>query len=187
MYAGRRFRTPPRTLIITYFKDEVKLLPGNGIAVYTAIHAIFPVGKTERLLKLRLGRGDAPWILAFDYIAYRLGKLEMLPLYKLSVTDDIHRNARIDIPDHVKIEVDHAVDLDYIFAAELGTVGILDYRDGTVKLIEVQNIVKLHTASCGNMVEHYTVCYRIDYHFTTALSHTSSSRRSISAILMYLP
>ena len=133
--------------------------------------------------KLLLDGCYASGVFTLDDVYYPLGKAELFLLNGHAVTDNVDRYAGINISKHVKVKVDKAVDLYYVFLAQFLADAVFDYSHGAVQLFKPEHLIEIHALSGLYMVDNDTVFYRIYGHFYTSIP----SILSISAILIYFP
>jgi len=154
---------------------------GLGVAVDAAVLALFGVGETEDVRDFLLGRRDAARVFAAQDVRERFGQLNVLFLDTHTVTDDVDRDVRAHIAQHVQVKVDRGVDLDDVLFAHLGGVGVFDDGNLAVEIAQVQHVVDAHGLAGRDVVDDNTVLDGINVH-----TLTSSSLR-MSAMRMYLP
>ena len=140
------------------------LVFGLGLAVQAAVGARALFGQCEDLRQLLLNGGDAAGILAADDVGDALGQLELALFGALAVLDDVDGDAGVDVADHVPVEVQDAVDLDDILAAELAADDVFEQRHGAVELVEAEDVVELHRLAGGDVVDNDTVGNSVDDH-----------------------
>ena len=140
------------------------LVFGLGLAVQAAVGARALFGQCEDLRQLLLNGGDAAGILAADDVGDALGQLELALFDALAVLDDVDGDAGVDVTDHVPVEVQDAVDLDDILAAELAADDVFEQRHGAVELVKTEDVVELHRLAGGDVVDNDTVGNSVDDH-----------------------
>ena len=114
--------------------------------------------KIKHLINFLLHTGDTARIFAANHAAQRFGQCELLALDDFAVLNHADRDAVVDIAQHVEVYVDDVEHFEYIFLAHLAAVGVFDDGDRALQLGQAQNIVNLHGAPGGDMVEHDAVC-----------------------------
>lgn len=160
------------------------LLPlGFGLTVEAAVGALFTVGEREDLRQFLLDGGDAARVFAADDVPDPLRQLQLALFHALAVLDDVDGDAGVDVADHVPVEVQDAVDLDDILAAELAADDVFEQRHGAVELVEAEDVVQVHRLAGGDMVNDNTVGNRINNH-VVALPYSIPSSLRISAMRM---
>jgi len=154
---------------------------GLCLTVNAAINAIFRVGKLETLGQLLLHGCDAAWILAGNNAVKLSRKFELTLLYNFAVLNQIDGDTGIKVAENIKVEVDKSVDLDNILFAGFAALCVLDDRNSAIELIEVKELIQLHTRAGLDVVNYIAVSDRIDIHYSTSKSIM------IRAIRIYLP
>jgi len=102
--------------------------------------------------------------------------------HKLTVADDVDGGIGIDQADDVKVDIQIlGVDLDDILCAHFTRMCIGDQCNGTIQIVQLQEIVDLHALAGFDVVDDDAVLNGINIHYSI-----SKSLR-ISAIRMYLP
>ena len=121
-------------------------------AVDAAVNLVDGVGEAEFVYQFLLGGGDAAGILAADDAADTLGKGQVFPLCQLAVLNDVDGDAGIDIGQNVEVQVDDLGHLDDVLAAHLFAFRILNHGNGAVQIVQLQDLIDLHAAACGDVV-----------------------------------
>ena len=100
-----------------------------------------------------LDGSDASGVAAFDDVFDLFGKYQYLLLYDLTIFDDIDGDVMVDKAENVEVEhVDIAFYLQNVLFAHLIAAGVLDDRNGTVKLVQLQIMINSHGLSSFDMV-----------------------------------
>ena len=134
------------------------------------------------MIKLLLNCCDATGILTLDDVSKSLGHLNSTFFAQFAISDDVYCNTRVNITDNIKVYVNISVYFDDILLAHLAAVNILYNSNGAVKLVKSEQFVKLHAATCCDVVNYNTVLNGIDLH---AFASFRSLR--ISTIRMIFP
>ena len=135
------------------------------LAVHAAVDLMLLIGELEDVVDLLLAGGDAAGILALEDVDELIGKEELALFDELTVLDDVHGRAGIDVADNVEVDGDLRVDLDYVLPALLLARGVFDYCDGAVEVAETEKVVKLHGVARGDVVDNDAVMYGINIHW----------------------
>lgn len=72
---------------------------------------MLPVGEPEDVGELLLDGGDAAGVFAADDPGDGLGEMGMDLFHALAPPDDVHSDVRVDIAQHIVVEVNDLVDL----------------------------------------------------------------------------
>ena len=161
----------------------VDLSVGFGFAVEAAVGALFAVGQGEDLRQLLLDGGDAARILAADDVRDALGELQLALFDALAVLDEVDGDTGIDVADDVPVKLQNAVDLDDVLAAELAADDVFEERDGTVELVQTEDVLEVHSLAGGDMVNDDTIGNCINNHLKI-LPYSIPSSFRISAMRM---
>ena len=133
------------------------------VAIFTAIRALFLVHEMEDVVEIVLHGGDAARIFAFDDVGHLLGHLEFHLLDGFAVFNDVDGGVRVDEAEEVVVDVDDVVDLDDVFFAHLGTVGVHDEGDVVFRLVKVK-VVEHSDAIAGlDVVDDDSFFYTVDF------------------------
>ena len=122
-------------------------------AIFASVNFVLLIGKNKYLVKALLDGSDAARVLAFDHVDNLLRKTKVFLLNNLLVLDDVYGDVVIDEAKDVKIQVfDRAFYFDNVLFAHLIAAGVLDDRNGTVKLVQLQIMINSHGLSSFDMV-----------------------------------
>ena len=99
---------------------------------------MFPVGQPENMRKLLLNGCDTARVFTADDTRNRLWEVGMNFLHPLSAADNIDGNVRINITQHVVVQVNDLIDFQNIFFPILAAGGVFDDRHLTFQLIQAQ-------------------------------------------------
>ena len=108
-----------------------------GFAVYAAIYFVFSVHKLEFMRQLLFNGGYTARVFAFYDIFHDLRQLKMKAVYNLAVFYYVDGNTGVKITQNVKIYVNQCVNFQNVLFAHFDAVGVLDNRNGAVKLAEI--------------------------------------------------
>ena len=139
-------------------------LLGFSLAVDAAVNAGIGIGEGKDMGQLLLGGGDATGVLAEENIRQLGGQHGAALLDQLAVSDDVDGDIGIDIAEDVHIQLDVGVDLDDVLLAHLAAVAVLDDGNRAIQLVQMEQVVDLHAATGGDVVNDYTVFDGIDVH-----------------------
>ena len=116
---------------IAWFGGSV--FPGClSVAVDAAVDALLPVGKAEFLREIVFLGRDAPGILALADPNEPLGQCEAAALGEFPVADHVHGDPRIQIAEHIQVQIQNLSDLDDVLPAQLLAFCVLDHGHGAV-------------------------------------------------------
>lgn len=124
--------------VLLFFQSGVFCL---CLAVQAAVCACRRVGQREYLRKLLFHGGYAARVFAVDDIFDPRRELELALFHLLAVLDEVHRNARVNIADHVPVQVQNAVNFDDVLAAKLIADNVFEQRHRAIELVELQYLV----------------------------------------------
>lgn len=111
--------------VLLFFQSGVFCL---CLAVQAAVCACRRVGQREYLRKLLFHGGYAARVFAVDDIFDPRRELELALFHLLAVLDEVHRNARVNIADHVPVQIQNAVNFDDVLAAKLIADNVFEQR-----------------------------------------------------------
>ena len=134
------------------------------------------------MLQLLLHRGDAPGIPAADDPPDLRGQLQAALFRPDPIADNVHGDARSQIPQHREVQVHVCVDFQDVLFAHFFALGVADDGHLAVQFIQFQCLVNLHAAPGGDVVQHNAVLHCVDVH-----ASASFSSFKIRAIRMNLP
>ena len=124
--------------VLLFFQSGVFCL---CLAVQAAVCACRRVGQREYLRKLLFHGGYAARVFAVDDIFDPRRELELALFHLLAVLDEVHRNARVNIADHVPVQVQNAVNFDDVLAAKLIADNVFEQRHRAIELVELQYLI----------------------------------------------
>ena len=124
-------------------------------AVFAAVDPFYRICQNKYLFQLLLNRGDTSRVFAADYVVDLFRKRQGLFLHNFIIFDDIDRDIVINKTKSIQINlVDRAFNLDDILSAHLVAAGIFNDRYTTVKFVQVQIFIYLHTFTGFNMIKY---------------------------------
>ena len=124
--------------VLLFFQSGVFCL---CLAVQAAVCACRRVGQREYLRKLLFHGGYAARVFAVDDIFDPRRELELALFHLLAVLDEVHRNARVNIANHVPVQVQNAVNFDDVLAAKLIADNVFEQRHRAIELVELQYLI----------------------------------------------
>ena len=124
--------------VLLFFQSGVFCL---CFAVQAAVCACRRVGQREYLRKLLFHGGYAARVFAVDDIFDPRRELELALFHLLAVLDEVHRNARVNIADHVPVQIQNAVNFDDVLAAKLIADNIFEQRHRAIELVKIQYLI----------------------------------------------
>ena len=124
--------------VLLFFQSGVFCL---CLAVQAAVCACRRVGQREYLRKLLFHGGYAARVFAVDDIFDPRRELELALFHLLAVLDEVHRNARVNIADHVPVQIQNAVNFDDVLAAKLIADNVFEQRHRAIELVELQHLI----------------------------------------------
>ena len=124
--------------VLLFFQSGVFCL---CLAVQAAVCACRRVGQREYLRKLLFHGGYAARVFAVDDIFDPRRELELALFHLLAVLDEVHRNARVNIADHVPVQIQNAVNFDDVLAAKLIADNIFEQRHRAIELVKIQYLI----------------------------------------------
>lgn len=124
--------------VLLFFQSGVFCL---CLAVQAAVCACRRVGQREYLRKLLFHGGYAARVFAVDDIFDPRRELELALFHLLAVLDEVHRNARVNIADHVPVQIQNAVNFDDVLAAKLIADNVFEQRHRAIELVELQYLI----------------------------------------------
>ena len=152
-----------------------------SLAVNAAVNAVFGVGELESLRQLLLYGSNAAGILAGNNTVELRRQFKLALFDYFAVLNQIYSDAGIKVTEDIKVEVDKGINLNNILLAGFAALCILYDCNSAVKIIEVKELIQLHTGAGLNMVNYIAVSDRIYIHYSTSKSIM------IRAMRMYLP
>lgn len=135
-----------------------------GLAVYTAVDAVLPVGEFEDMVDIPLLGSDASGVLAVDDVYDLLRKLHMLLLDDLIVLDVADRDVRVHIAQYIQIDIQGVGDLQDVFLTHLVAGYIFDDRHAAVQLVQPQVAVDVHASSGFDVIQNDSVFNAVNLH-----------------------
>lgn len=135
-----------------------------GIAVNTAIYALFPVNKAEFVNDLLLHRSNAAGIFALDNALQMFGQSHVVLLFKLAVFNNIHGDIAVNVSENVEIQVNDLVDFDYILKTVLFAFYVLNNGHAALDLIKAEKLINFHALACADVIQDYSVSYAVNVH-----------------------
>ena len=124
--------------VLLFFQSGVFCL---CLAVQAAVCTCRRVGQREYLRKLLFHGGYAARVFAVDDIFDPRRELELALFHLLAVLDEVHRNARVNIADHVPVQIQNAVNFDDVLAAKLIADNIFEQRHRAIELVKIQYLI----------------------------------------------
>ena len=124
--------------VLLFFQSGVFCL---CLAVQAAVCACRRVGQREYLRKLLFHGGYAARVFAVDDIFDPRRELELALFHLLAVLDEVHRNARVNIADHVPVQIQNAVNFDDVLAAKLIADNVFEQRHRAIELVKLQYLI----------------------------------------------
>ena len=124
--------------VLLFFQSGVFCL---CLAVQAAVCACRRVGQREYLRKLLFHGGYAARVFAVDDIFDPRRELELALFHLLAVLDEVHRNARVNIADHVPVQIQNAVNFDDVLAAKLIADNVFEQRHRAIELVKIQYLI----------------------------------------------
>jgi hypothetical protein len=148
-----------KILFLLFRLNKVLKLSGRTdlVTVFTAVSPQFRVFQVEDVRNVRLGRGDAPGVLAYQHIFYPFGEFKFYLVGYLFVFDDIHRNMGIDKAQYVKVDSNGVVNFDDVFAAHVFRRGVYYERYGVMGFVQPQPVKNPDALSRSDMIDDDTV------------------------------
>ena len=119
--------------------ESVQEAKKRGITVSCDLN--YRVGQREYLRKLLFHGGYAARVFAVDDIFDPRRELELALFHLLAVLDEVHRNARVNIANHVPVQVQNAVNFDDVLAAKLIADNVFEQRHRAIELVELQYLI----------------------------------------------
>lgn len=123
---------------------QLRLSLGTAFAVKAAIYPSFPVRQLEYMRQFLLGRCDAARIPAFYDVGHAFWKPYGKFTVQLTIANDINRDVRIHIAQHIKINIYDLIDLNNILSPHLAARHILENRYGTFHPVQSKDGIQFH-------------------------------------------
>ena len=113
--------------------------------------------KVEDVVDLLLDARDTARVAAADDVDEAFRARELLLLDDFAVLDHVDRDVRVEVAEHLQIEVDHAFYLNDILMTVFVRARVPDNRDAAVEPVELCQLVDAHSGSRLDVVDHESI------------------------------